>query len=152
MYESISTKNKKFGLPMYLVERTLLVSHKLYPYFWSKKQAEKFDLLVYSKTTNLNRIFGCLKKKFSDEILLNTFNKFKPVQIKKICDLVRWPNNIGRIIATITIYCNEEVERQKRLASPKDDGIPDAIIFNPGKDLRTKKILYRKNIWQFLGG
>lgn len=157
MYYSKTTPNKKFGATMYMVEQTLMVLFKLKPYFYSKKESEangvELDREVYRRSSSLIKIFNAMKKRFPEDVVVAAFEGLNHKQKKKLCELAKWNNNTGRIIATLTLYCQDEEDRRKRLAQPKDTTEVKKIEFEPVQDVREEVAVIKtkkKTLWDLM--
>jgi len=119
-----------------MIERALRTSHKLHPYFWSKKKAAKFNHNVYVINSRLHAAFNAVAKNSTHEVLLATFKRFNHKQLKKIVELATY-NQVGVIISTLQFHCTREIERRERIARPKDIGDARPVDFEAGEDLRN---------------
>ncbi len=155
MFKSLTTPEKKFGLNMHLVERIILSARpKAAPFFWSKKQCANFNADIYFHVQKLIPILKKVEKTYGEEVLSTAFNGLDKRQLRKMYELAYSYKTVGKIYAGLCWYCQDEVDRQKRLSKKKDSGEAKKIELSIGQDLRPAELkrVARKqqNLWSIL--
>lgn len=139
------------GVCFWSIEKILGAKINLPPHFWKKGATLDVEVKVWIR--RLMMILGTVRRNYNDEILAIVVDRLSKADCERAIEFVKY-NKVGQLIAGLNIRCGQELERQERLAAPKDEGDPEPLpTFDPGQDLRTKKNTVKTlSTWELLNG